>query len=43
MVQDQKRALISRLLQLFAVHSLLQIPYEEIVIPRTKEGKPYLV
>ncbi|KAL6009813.1 hypothetical protein ACLOJK_000242 [Asimina triloba] len=41
--EDKKRALVSRLLQYVLVHQVLQIPFEEIVIKRTIEGKPYLV
>lgn len=41
--EDRKRALVSRLLQRKLVHSLLKVAYEDIVIERTREGKPYLV
>ncbi|CAH1438159.1 unnamed protein product [Lactuca virosa] len=40
--EDQKRALVSRLLQYALVHEVLEIPFEEIIIIRTPEGKPYL-
>ncbi|OIT28853.1 PREDICTED: L-aminoadipate-semialdehyde dehydrogenase-phosphopantetheinyl transferase-like [Nicotiana attenuata] len=41
-IEDRKRALVSRLLQYAVVHQVLGIPYNEIVIRRTAEGKPYL-
>ncbi|PON33074.1 4'-phosphopantetheinyl transferase superfamily [Parasponia andersonii] len=41
-MEDRKRALVSRLLQYALVHEVLGIPYDEIVIKRTPEGKPYL-
>lgn len=41
-LEDQKRALVSRLLQYTLVHEVLQIPFGEIVINRTLEGKPFL-
>ncbi|XP_062091762.1 uncharacterized protein LOC133797754 [Humulus lupulus] len=41
-LEDRKRALVSRLLQYALVHQVLGIPYDEIVIERTLEGKPYL-
>ncbi|XP_009631118.1 uncharacterized protein [Nicotiana tomentosiformis] len=41
-IEDRKRALVSRLLQYALVHQVLGIPYNEIVIRRTAEGKPYL-
>ncbi|KAK3228499.1 hypothetical protein Dsin_000380 [Dipteronia sinensis] len=40
--EDRKRALVSRLLQYGLVHEVLGIPYDEIIIKRTIEGKPYL-
>ncbi|KAG6542803.1 hypothetical protein Mapa_015707 [Marchantia paleacea] len=40
--EDKKKALVSRLLQRKLVHSLLDIEYCDIVIERTREGKPYL-
>jgi 4'-phosphopantetheinyl transferase len=40
---DRKRALVSRLLQYSLVHHLLHIPFHQINICRTAEGKPYLV
>lgn len=40
--EDRKRALVSRMLQYMLVQAVLNIPYSEIVIKRTKEGKPYL-
>lgn len=42
-LEDRKRALVSRLLQYALVHQVLGIPFEEITINRTIEGKPYLV
>ncbi|CAJ1967798.1 unnamed protein product [Sphenostylis stenocarpa] len=39
---DRKRALVSRMLQYVLVHDVLQIPFPDIVIKRTLEGKPYL-
>ncbi|KAF3437751.1 hypothetical protein FNV43_RR20507 [Rhamnella rubrinervis] len=41
-MEDRKRALVSRLLQYAIVHEVVGIPYEEIIIKRTLEGKPYL-
>ncbi|KAK9082409.1 hypothetical protein Syun_031827 [Stephania yunnanensis] len=41
-LDDRKRALISRLLQYGLVHQVLGIPFEDIIINRTLEGKPYL-
>ncbi|XXG52743.1 hypothetical protein AAC387_Pa03g0977 [Persea americana] len=41
--EDRIRALVSRLLQFVLVHEVLEIPFEEIIIKRTVEGKPYLV
>ncbi|CAA6659798.1 unnamed protein product [Spirodela intermedia] len=41
-LDDRKRALVSRLLQYSLVHEVLDIPYNEIIIKRTIEGKPYL-
>lgn len=40
--EDRKRSLVSRLMQYMLVHTLFKIPYNEIVILRTKEGKPYV-
>ncbi|XP_058107486.1 uncharacterized protein LOC131251035 isoform X2 [Magnolia sinica] len=40
--KDRKRALVSRLLQYVLIHQVLGIPFDEIVIKRTIEGKPYL-
>lgn len=42
-MEDRKRALVSRLLQYALIHQVLGISYNEIVIRRTAEGKPYLV
>lgn len=42
-LEDQKRTLVSQLLQYTLVHEVLQIPFGEIVIKRTLEGKPFLV
>eukprot|EP00252_Welwitschia_mirabilis_P022938 TRINITY_DN6360_c0_g1_i1.p1 TRINITY_DN6360_c0_g1~~TRINITY_DN6360_c0_g1_i1.p1 ORF type:complete len:316 (-),score=51.02 TRINITY_DN6360_c0_g1_i1:215-1162(-) len=41
--KDKKRALVSRLLQYLLVDVVLGIPFNDIFIRRTKEGKPYLV
>lgn len=41
-LDDQKRALVSRLLQYALVHEVLDIPYDHIVIRSTVEGKPYV-
>ncbi|KAL2326668.1 hypothetical protein Fmac_025726 [Flemingia macrophylla] len=41
-MEDRKRALVSRMLQYALVHEVLQIPFADIVIKRTLEGKPYL-
>ncbi|XP_016552178.2 L-aminoadipate-semialdehyde dehydrogenase-phosphopantetheinyl transferase isoform X2 [Capsicum annuum] len=41
-MEDRKRALVSRLLQYALIHQVLGISYNEIVIRRTAEGKPYL-
>ena len=42
-MEDRKKTLVSRLLQYAIVHEVVGIPYEEIIIKRTLEGKPYLV
>ncbi|KAH6829652.1 hypothetical protein C2S53_011431 [Perilla frutescens var. hirtella] len=42
-LEDRKRALVSRLLQYALVHQVLGIPFDEIIIRRTPEGKPFLV
>lgn len=39
---DAKASLIGRLLQRKLVHSVLDIPYNEMKFARTKENKPYL-
>ncbi|XP_059434759.1 uncharacterized protein LOC132167752 isoform X1 [Corylus avellana] len=41
-MEDRIRALVSRLLQYSLVHEVLGIPFDEITINRTVEGKPYL-
>ncbi|KAG6402194.1 hypothetical protein SASPL_139069 [Salvia splendens] len=41
--EDRKRALVSRLLQYALVHQVLGIPFDDITIKRTPEGKPFLV
>ncbi|KAF6139275.1 hypothetical protein GIB67_021485 [Kingdonia uniflora] len=41
-LEDRKRAIVSRLLQYAVVHEVLGIPFDEIIIKRTIEGKPYL-
>ncbi|KAK1421193.1 hypothetical protein QVD17_23356 [Tagetes erecta] len=41
-IEDRKRALVSRLLQYALVHQLIGIPFHEIAINRTAQGKPYL-
>ncbi|XP_043690787.1 L-aminoadipate-semialdehyde dehydrogenase-phosphopantetheinyl transferase-like [Telopea speciosissima] len=40
--EDRKRAIVSRLLQYSLVNEVLGIPFNEIIIRRTIEGKPYL-
>ncbi|KAL3694228.1 hypothetical protein R1sor_007879 [Riccia sorocarpa] len=40
--EDRKKALISRLLQRKLMNSLFNIDYNDIIIKRTTEGKPYL-
>ncbi|KQJ89544.1 hypothetical protein BRADI_4g26330v3 [Brachypodium distachyon] len=40
--EDRKRALVSQLLQYSLVHHVLGIPFHQIDICRTVEGKPYL-
>ncbi|KAL7148113.1 hypothetical protein ABFS83_06G156200 [Erythranthe nasuta] len=42
-LEDRKRALVSRLLQYVLVNRVLGIPFDDIVIRRTPEGKPFLV
>lgn len=42
-LEDRKRAVVSRLLQYALVHQVLGIPFDEIIIRRTPEGKPFLV
>jgi 4'-phosphopantetheinyl transferase len=39
---DQKRALVSRLMQRRAVQTAVGIPWDEIQIKRTKGKKPFL-
>ncbi|MCL7023921.1 hypothetical protein MKW94_005802 [Papaver nudicaule] len=41
-LEDRKRAIVSRLLQYALVHEVFEIPFDEIRIKRTVEGKPYL-
>lgn len=41
-LEDRKRAIVSRLLQYALVHEVFGIPFDEIIIKRTVEGKPYL-
>lgn len=41
-MEDRKRALVSRLLQYALIHQVLGNPFDEIIIRRTLEGKPYL-
>ncbi|KAK4798004.1 hypothetical protein SAY86_030330 [Trapa natans] len=41
-MEDRKRTLVSRLLQYGLVCELLGIPFEQVTIERTSEGKPYL-
>jgi phosphopantetheinyl transferase len=41
--EDQKRALLSRLLQRKLVQFVLGLNYDCIVVEQTPEGKPYLV
>ncbi|KAL5732180.1 hypothetical protein ACHQM5_004828 [Ranunculus cassubicifolius] len=38
---DQKRSLVSRLLQYSLIHQLTDLPFDKIIINRTMEGKPY--
>ncbi|OVA13778.1 4'-phosphopantetheinyl transferase superfamily [Macleaya cordata] len=40
--EDRKRAVVSRLLQYALVHKVFGIPFDEIIIKRTVEGKPYM-
>lgn len=40
---DARTAMAGRLLIRYAVHKVLGIPYHDIQLARTKEGKPYLV
>ncbi len=40
--EDKKRALVSRLLQRHVIHTLLDVPWEQIEIHRTKGGKPFV-
>lgn len=40
--KDRKLAVISRLLQRFAVHEMLNVDYDDINIVRTKFGKPVI-
>ncbi|XP_061365001.1 uncharacterized protein LOC133308399 [Gastrolobium bilobum] len=42
-MEDRKRALVSRILQYALVYDVMEIPFGEIIIKRTLEGKPYLV
>ncbi|KAK9735166.1 hypothetical protein RND81_04G188100 [Saponaria officinalis] len=42
-IEDKKRAFVSRLLQYALVHEMFGIPFDEINIRRTVEGKPYVV
>nr|POF11858.1 l-aminoadipate-semialdehyde dehydrogenase-phosphopantetheinyl transferase [Quercus suber] len=42
-MEDRKQALVSRLLQYALVHEVLGIPFDEITINRTLDGKPYLI
>ncbi|KAL9680509.1 hypothetical protein QQ045_018388 [Rhodiola kirilowii] len=41
-IEDRKMATVSRLLQYVLVHQVMGIQFDEIVIRRTVEGKPYL-
>ncbi|KAL5731226.1 hypothetical protein ACHQM5_003975 [Ranunculus cassubicifolius] len=38
---DQKRSLVSRLLQYSLIHQLTNLPFDKIIINRTVESKPY--
>lgn len=40
--EDQKCALVSRLMQHMLINIVFDIPYKDVVILRTKEGKPYV-
>ncbi|KAL6580832.1 hypothetical protein OROMI_006755 [Orobanche minor] len=42
-LEDRIRALVSRLLQYALLHQVLGIPFNEIIIRRTHQGKPFLV
>lgn len=41
-LEDQKRALVSRLLQRHAAATILGIPHKDVVIKRTRGKKPYV-
>ena len=41
-VDDQKRALVSRLLQRRACFEATAVPYDQVQIERTKGGKPFM-
>ncbi|XP_024541458.1 L-aminoadipate-semialdehyde dehydrogenase-phosphopantetheinyl transferase [Selaginella moellendorffii] len=41
-IEDRKMGILSRLLQRKLVNSVLGIPYKEIIIHRTPQGKPFL-
>ncbi|KAE9621145.1 hypothetical protein Lal_00018945 [Lupinus albus] len=41
-MEDRKRALVSRMLQYALVYDVMEIPFPQIIIKRTLEGKPYL-
>ncbi|KAH9619422.1 hypothetical protein KSS87_014209 [Heliosperma pusillum] len=41
-IEDRKRAFVSRLLQYALVHQILRIPFHQIIIRRTAQGKPYV-
>lgn len=40
--EDQKCALVSRLMQHMLIHLVLNVAYKDVVILRTREGKPYV-
>lgn len=42
-LEDRKRALVSQLLQRASCERALGVPFQEVVLSRTKGGKPFLV
>ena len=41
-IADQKRHLVSRLLARAAAHAALGLPHAEVLVQRTRGGKPYI-